>query len=203
MLAILCAHKTEAEIFIEYYGLVLKSNLPGLNLFAGNGIHLVLTGQGSENVEYALSRYFQGHEDVQINYWLNFGVAGSAQFEIGELVQIDRVTSIDLVGDKNPKSSALTLMVESGFPRTHCQSVSTMEQCFEHPGVFDMESAAITAELARRGQLDKLVMIKLISDRPDNKRSGLNQAYFKSIIAEKSNQLTALSDKLIQLQVNI
>jgi hypothetical protein len=192
MLIILCAHKIEAQPFIQHYGLGQVANLGGLTVFGNPRIQLLLTGQGVQNAQKSFSRFLLKFPPQDTEYYLNFGVTGSSQFNTGTLLTIDRV--IDPAANK-----AAVIDTEDGIALPHCpcHTVSKVECEYAQNGVYDMEAAALCDELQRHNLLDRLRVIKLVSDGPDHPADRLGKAAIRHLVTEKASQVCCISDKLL------
>jgi len=189
---VLCAHKIEAEPFIQRYGMVQTSNVEGMTLFEGVGVQLLLTGQGRDNVARSLSKFFLRHSPQDIDYWLNFGIAGSSEFEIGTMITVCQVHHI---------STNMSLAVNTAhcdtLPLCRCYTVDAIEQRYLTGGVYDMEAAAIVDALQAHNVLQQLRLLKLVSDGPGYSVENLDLHTIRLMVTENADLITRVSDQLM------
>ena len=86
MTGIVCAYLKEAKPLIKYFN--LKKINEKFNIYENENISLIISGQGRLNsaiaTTYLLSRR-------KISNIINFGIAGSSEFKIGEIFLINKI----------------------------------------------------------------------------------------------------------------
>ncbi len=208
MLTVLCAHLAEGMPFVEHFRLDKCRDDP--NLFLGDGVRVVLTGQGVNQCEVTLGRLFAAGPVAAGDTWLNFGVAGygggtasphgagQSAYTPGTLMWVHRVhyrgkcwtLTMQPPGDGDgPGLVAAT----GGCLRT----VDTPETRFDRPVLYDMEGAGIAGFLATRNRLSRLAVVKLVADGPGlSVREGIRLG--RSLLAGNRNRITSLGELLLE-----
>ena len=202
MLNICTAHHLEAKPFINHYRLVECVSKNGQKYYTTENaqhaaVRLLVTGQGGQNCRLSLERFFAHAEVLSSDVWLNFGIAGSAEFPVGRIVLGEATLDLkeqvrhDLVLISHP-----TCLIED---RGVVVSTSATESKYQRPYIYDMEAATIAAEMKNRGMLDRLAVVKMISDGPNHPVDDRILEHVKRFIGEKLLLLTQFSDALIDL----
>ena len=95
---IFVAHRLEAEVFIDTYGL-RKRGAAGPAVFEGEVNNqqtvLVLVGQGVLQAEETIRRFLLTVPPLKGDRWMNFGIAGSGEYAPGTLVVADGLIDRD------------------------------------------------------------------------------------------------------------
>ena len=159
MLTVLCAHRAEAASIIEYQGLSRSSTNP--SLFEGEGMRLLITGQGTARCEDTLHRLAHRLTPVADDFWFNFGVAGAGNpsgwpapgpLRAGSLVAIDRLSYRGCSWQLQvPRALWGCADTPGGIDRVgRCITVDAPESGFKEAALFDMEAGAIALFLQQR-----------------------------------------------------
>ncbi|WP_423909350.1 hypothetical protein [Candidatus Spongiihabitans sp.] len=201
MLNIITALKAEAAPFIE--GLSLKQQpLSKRLIFSGCGIQLAISGPGCTNAR-ALTSYFLGRHNPEnqnpehqreLTYWLNFGIAGSAAWEIGDLVLAHTVT------DQSPGKTGQIWTLENGInlnlPGAHICTVESPQATYYGHNVYDMETAGMISVLSDRNLLGRAFIVKIISDGPSKPVESLTKQDLQQMIHGRKKDILAITEKI-------
>ena len=86
MTGIVCAYLKEAKPLIKYFNLKKSNNK--FNIYENENISLIISGQGKLNSAVATT-YLLSTRNIQ--NIINFGIAGSSEFKIGEIFLINKI----------------------------------------------------------------------------------------------------------------
>lgn len=207
MLTVLCAHLAEGMPFVDHFG--LERCRHDSNLYPGDGVRLVLTGQGVDQCRATLGRLFAAGPAAPEDTWLNFGVAGyggsavdprgagQAAYAPGMLVWIHRV-------HYRGQSWTLTMQPPAGGDRSvpvtatgGClRTVDTPETAFARPWLYDMEGGGIAGFLASGNRLSRLAIVKLVADGPGlSIREGVRLG--RGLLAGNRDRIAGLGELLL------
>ena len=214
MLNILTAHALEAESLIASFSLQKVEVENGQWMYCGNDIRLLVTGQGCQQSGFSVNRMLSIFLPDIADIWLNFGLAGSRNFTVGELVccrSIDQLENQRLL--RPIHLSDLQLPSEPSFlniNRSDLHSVAEVETDYHFNGLYDMEGFGIASVLSEYGLLSRMVVLKLISDGPTEgciqTKKGIAVSTIRKLIADKAGLLSkwceALRNNDITLQPN-
>jgi len=193
MLVILVAHHAEAAVFLEHYDLKLDQNSSGNCRYVSGQVRLLITGEGKENVQYILEKELAICETETEMIWLNFGVAGSSQHAVSDIVEVTKLAP----GSSSDSFKALNLRQKDLSLATSCRSFLVPQETYPERGVIDMEAYYIAKTLQSAGLLENMSVIKLVVDGPSNPMAELSVNQLKSRINHARRNLTEISDKLI------
>ena len=124
------ALKGEAEEIIKNYAMKRVATTP-FPVYKNKDLDmwLILSGIGQLNAVAATS-YLYVKSDASYNtIWINFGIVGSRNFKVGELIQIDKITSSDFQDNYYPSPSAFK---NNNIQRGNLITVNKPEKLFEN-----------------------------------------------------------------------
>ena len=163
---IITALKSEAKPIIDFYGLEFsrKSNFP---LYRNNNFTLAITGVGTKNVSEVSNLFFRKNDTIK-NHIINIGISGGRKgyCTIGQLFLIDKVS------DEKSKLRFNLLPKQSfGLPNNQITTVSrpVVNNNFKGEGLVDMEAYEICKTINNFDGLDRLFILKIVSDYMDVK----------------------------------
>lgn len=182
MLCVLVAHKREARELIRQ----LSLNAISPRHFQAEGIQVYITGQGMENAITAVETLLPQLPADTI--WLNYGIAGDANRQVGELVCISQIqlNTAEIVNLKNP-----LLQKCINLPKVGIRSVATVQNYIED-WVQDMELAGLAQAFNVHAKLGSLLAIKVISDNETQPHSELNKNTIERLLQQALPQLLSI-----------
>lgn len=189
MINIVTAFAGEARPFIDALSLDPRPGRGPFAVYQRGDVRLIISGMGVGGAE-AATRFLGGRADAA-DRWLNFGIAGSAQFEVGRLVVARRVC-----GPSSGESWRCYRPPALDWPAAVVRSVERIETAYAKPGVYDMEAAGICRALGPRRCAAQLSCIKLVSDGPHRPASRLDKKTVRAMLAKVGPQLARLPGAL-------
>lgn len=198
MLNIVVAHRLEASPVIE--GLSLKSRAwrGEQSLFLGPMCRLIISGQGAEACSQGTARLMEiAGSEAQPDtdpfhrtgdYWLNFGIAGSACAAVGSLAHAGSVTDA-----MNHEHWRLEPFFRHDLPTVNLLTVPSPKTVYEDDEMYDMEAAGMLRTLSRQDvpALHRVAVLKLISDGPQQPVTLLNRKTRSGLMAHSRTMLIA------------
>ncbi|MDD9857011.1 MAG: hypothetical protein OXU96_03010 [Gammaproteobacteria bacterium] len=191
MINIVAAFAGEARPFIDALSLGLQPGCGPFVVYERGDARLIISGMGVDSAEAAV-RFLSDRADTA-NRWLNFGIAGSAQFGLGMLVVARRVC-----GPSSGESWRCYRPPALSWPDAVVRSVERPETAYAKSGVYDMEAAGICRALGPRRCAAELSCIKLITDGPGRPASRLDKKTIRAMLAKVGPQLAHLPGALQQ-----
>ena len=178
---IITALKSEAKPIIDFYGLEF-SGLSNFPLYKNNNITLIVTGVGRKNVSNVLNLFFQKNKVIK-NHIINIGISGGRKDDcsIGQLFLINKVFD-----EKSKLSFSLGPQQSFGLQNNEITTVSkpVVNNNFKGKGLVDMEAYEICTAINNLDGLDRLFILKIVSDNMDMKNHiSTNQVW--SLIKQK------------------
>ena len=173
MKAIISAFYKEVAPIIKYYNLK-KENSP-FEIFKSDEIIVIISGIGKLNsaivTTYLLSNY-------EIDFCINFGIAGSSKFKVGEIFMINKIN----------KKLYPDILYSHPFKETFIECFDKIKTDGEF-NLVDMESEGFFKAATKFMPLENIFIIKIVSDnlvcfRPDdNFMNNLISPHLKNIIS--------------------
>ena len=192
------ALKAEAEEIIKKYALERVATTPFL-VYKNRDIDiwLVLSGIGQINA-VAATTYLYVKSDASYNtIWINFGIAGSRNFKVGELVQIDKITSNDFRDNYYPSPATFK---KNNIERTNLITVNRPEELFKKDGVYDMEGYAFFSFAKKIASYELVSVLKIISDIPGTDISKIDKLEVERLVSKKVQTIEKFLENLLPLQ---
>ena len=157
MTGIVCAYLKEAKPLIKYFN--LKKINDKFQIYENEKISLIISDRGSLNSAIATTYFLSTRK---INHIINFGIAGSSEYKIGEIFLVNKINE-NLFPD---------ILISHSFRESEVRCFDEVVTEGEYKLV-DMESegffkAAIKFLKAHQIHLIKIVSDNLVCFRPSN-----------------------------------
>lgn len=164
MIYIVVALSAEARPLCAHFQLDRVEALQPLSVFRRADQALIVSGVGRERAASAVESLAKAIPDEGPAVWLNIGVAGHRQYDIGTAVLADRVT--DTEGDE---VCSLSPPDDLHLEIAEIRTVSHVETRFETDALYEMEAAGFCQQAAQHTSDELLQVLKIVSD---NRRTG-------------------------------
>ena len=190
------ALRPEANALIKKFNLKSFSNHLNFPIYINrkNGHALVISGVGSIKSAVATMYLNNTFNPGQSVAWINIGIAGHFQGPVGTLFQ-----AIKVVNNDNGKSFFPGLRFSKLAKATELYTVSSPENEFTLPVLYDMEAAGF-CEIAPSLSCNELTFVlKIVSDTSEQSQSLVT----KKMIADLFKKNSAMIDNLLQAVVKI
>ena len=192
------ALKAEAEEIIKNYALERVATKPfPVYKNRDNDIWLVLSGIGQINA-VAATTYLYVKSDASYNtIWINLGIVGSRNFKVGELVQIDKITSNEFRDNYYPSPATFK---NNNVERSNLITVNKPETLFKSDGVFDMEGYAFFSFAKKIASYELVSVLKIVSDIPGTDISKIDKLGIERLFSKKIPLIEKVLENLFSLQ---
>ena len=163
---IITALPDEARPFIDRFRLASDENQSDLRVFSNETCSLLITGIGGNRVKSVLPVFLERISDFDNAVLFNIGIAGGHpdKTEIGEVYLVNKVNN-----DQTVDKYSLMIPAKNGFNTmaltTVVKGITAGHVGYE--GLVDMEAAIITATAVSYLNIDKIAVIKVVSDHMD------------------------------------
>ena len=179
MIYVVVALSAEARPLAAHLQLERVDALLPLRIHRRSDMALTVSGVGKQAAAQAVDDLAQAVPSDGPSVWLNVGVAGHRQLDLGTAVLARRVTDAE-TGAVFALSTPPDLHVEIGEVRT----VSHVETEFASDALYEMEAAAFCE---RAGQLTSIELMQVLKIVSDNRRTGT--------VAVSAHQVQGLIEK--------
>ena len=192
------ALKAEAEEIIKNYALERIVTKP-FPVYKNRDIDvwLVLSGIGQINAVAATTYLFVKSDASYNTIWMNLGIVGSRNFKVGELVQIDKITSNDFRDNHYPSPATFK---NNKVERSNLITVNKPEAVFENDGVYDMEGYAFFSFAKKIASYELISVLKIISDVPGTDISKIDKLGVERLVLKKMPLIEKVLENLLSLQ---
>jgi len=158
---------------------------------------LVLSGIGQINA-VAAATYLYVKSDASYNtIWINLGIVGSRNFKVGELVQIDKITSNEFRDNYYPSPATFK---NNNIERSNLITVNKPEMLFKSDGVYDMEGYAFFSFAKKIASYELISVLKIISDIPGTDLSKIDKIGVERLFSKKMPLIEKVLKNLLSLQ---
>jgi len=192
------ALKAEAEEIIKNYALERVATKP-FPVYKNKDIDiwLVLSGIGQINA-VAATTYLYVKSDASYNtIWINLGIVGSRNLKVGELVQIDKITSNEFRDNYYPSPATFK---NNNIERSNLITVNKPETLFKSDGVYDMEGYAFFSFAKKIASYELISVLKIISDIPGTDLSKIDKIGVERLFSKKMPLIEKVLKNLLSLQ---
>ena len=192
------ALKAEAKEIIKNYALERVATKP-FQVYKNRDIDiwLVLSGIGQINA-VAATTYLYVKSDASYNtIWINLGIVGSRNFKVGELVQIDKITSNEFRDNYYPSPATFK---NNNIERSNLITVNKPEMLFKSDGVYDMEGYAFFSFAKKIASYELISVLKIISDIPGTDLSKIDKIGVERLFSKKMPLIERVLKNLLSLQ---
>ena len=180
MQIILSALKAEAISLINYYKLVPNNSI-GLQMYKNDLFTILITGVGKKNVNKTLKEYLKKTKNIEEAKFINIGIAGGVKgnCKIGEMFFINKVFDDYIEVNYNIKTGNRPNILEN---RVTTVFEPILNNGQEREGLVDMEAYEICSVLSDLNQLNKVTIIKIVSDFMDSDTKYLSSKQIRKLI---------------------
>ena len=192
------ALKAEAEEIIKSYVMQRVATTP-FPVYKNKDLDmwLILSGIGQLNAVAATS-YLYVKSDASYNtIWINFGIVGSRNFKVGELIQIDKITSNDFRDNYYPSPATFK---NNNVERSNLITVNKPEALFKSDGVYDMEGYAFFSFAKKIASYELVSVLKIISDIPGTDLSKIDKHRVETLVSKQIQFIEKVLENLLALQ---
>jgi adenosylhomocysteine nucleosidase len=194
MLIIHTALHAEARALIEFFGLKRQHDIRLFACFACDHVFLIESGIGKTDTATAIGwtgAYLQTEQPV----WLNVGMAGHANHEVGCLRLAHRI--------EDQASSQRFYPPQILHPAADSDNLVTVDQpADEYPpdAMVDMEASAFIRSASRFSSIELVQSVKVISDNLQHPPDRMKAAEVEALISPHLVQIDQIAQQLLQLR---
>lgn len=193
MLNILCALHCEANPITRSYRLKIKQSPTPYPIYEGDNIRLIVSGIGKLSAAGAAAYLGALHEAE--TSWLNIGIAGHREKEIGTCILAHKITDAGSNLHFYPEIASY-----HDFP-SDC--VTTVDQPINHypePTIYEMEASGFFHTAQRFATVDRIQCLKVISDNAESPTHKINKPFVQKLIHQSMDSIEKLIDRMLSLK---
>ena len=164
MIYVVVALSAEARPLAAHLRLERAEKLAPLAVYRRSDLALIVSGVGKEMAASAVDSLARAVPDEGPSVWLNIGVAGNRDHDIGTAVLASEVHD-----EERGTTCRLSPPSDLHLPIGEVRTVSQVETQFEDQAVYEMEAAAFCRRASQLTSPELVQILKIISD---NRRTG-------------------------------
>ncbi len=190
MLNIVVALACEAKPIRRFFSLQRSATGQSFPVYQNDEMRLIISGVGKVNAAAAVA-YLQALGNESSGKWLNIGVAGYADLDVGELILINRIT------DKTTGENWYPPIVYKHTCRTGALiTVDAPQTDYQGETAFDMEASGYYPTATRFASGELVQCIKVISDNRQQTIESINASRIERLIADNMDNIDKLASAL-------
>ena len=195
MINIITALPAEAKPLIAHFKLKRLNEVRAYPLYSGGNIQLLVCGIGKIAAATATGYLQALRQSPQTPAtWLNFGVAGHRDREVGESVLAHRILEASSGNSYYP-----TLLFESPCPTDEVLTVEEAQLDYPQAHAYDMEAAGFYQAALRFSTSELIHCLKVICDNPQHPATLVSAEQVQTLMGRNIHVVEALVSQLQQL----
>ncbi len=199
MIHIFCALSCEAQPLIQHFKLTKLKQFDLFRIYQSENkeIDLTITGVGKLNAASAVSYHHACFNTSVSDVWLNIGVAGHKNLDVGAILIVNKIT------DRHDKTHWYPQIVFT--PPCESTNLITLDNASTdyQDSLFDMEASAFYQMAIRLGTAELIHCLKIVSDNTEQSATTVNADKVKNIIAAQLNIIESIIEHLTPLSTEI
>lgn len=202
MLIWVCALHCEAKPVIDFYRLKKSHEHSAFDVYRGDDMTCVISGVGKVASAAASAWIAAGYRDHTTLTWINLGVAGAAEHDIGELFLLNKVVDADSGQRYYPAPVAASSLSGSA-----CLTLSQPSDDYRETTLFDMEASGFMYSALRFSSAELTQSLKIVSDNR-KRQIGRNRPQVSQLIHQhidaidrQAAALGKLGDEIAALEI--
>jgi len=199
MIHIFCALSCEAQPLIQHFKLTKLKQFDLFRIYQSDDkeINLTITGVGKLNTASAVSYHHACFNTSVSDIWLNIGVAGHKDLNVGDILIVNKIT------DEHDETHWYPQIVFT--PPCESTNLITLDKASTdyQDSLFDMEASAFYQMAIRLGTAELIHCLKVVSDNTEQPAETVNTDKVKKIITAQINIIESVIERLTPLSNEI
>lgn len=192
MLHIVVAHPAEARPLVARYNLRGENGHGAFSVYRGDSLTVAVGGAGKTAAASAAAYLFAAAGGGRDDAWVNVGMAGHSELEIGRGLLAHKV-----VDEGSGACWYPPLMIETACPSATVLTVERLEEDYDGERLYDTEAAGFFAAASRFAVCELIHAFKIVID---NHGATLGESFtpevMEDLVASKLGLLDGLFDEL-------
>ncbi len=159
MLIWVAALHCEAKPVIDFYRLKKSRDDNAFDCYRGDGMTCIVSGTGKIASAAACAWIASRNQQAASIAWINLGIAGAAEHDIGALFSLNQVIDGDDGHRYYPAPSTA-----SEFDCSACMTLSQASEDYREDYLFDMEASGFMYSSLRFSSAELIKSFKIVSD---------------------------------------
>ena len=190
MICYLVALRAEATPLIQHHKLEPRNACAAFPVYQKHDTYLIISGTGKCNAAAATAYLFSKLDDSPA-IWLNIGIAGHANFDVGETFLAHKITD-----PSNKRSWYPAICYPTSLPSHEVTTVDQAEQNYPLPCLYDMEASGFIGAATRGASLEFVQSLKIVSDNSQVSLQTINKHYVSDLIKQNLAAILSTAESL-------
>ena len=203
MLIWVSALHCEARPVIEYYRLKKSHQDRAFEIYRGDDMVCVISGIGKLASAAASAWIAARYQHEASLAWINLGVAGAAQHDIGTIFQLNKIVDADSGQSYYPAPTSTPKLAGNT-----CLTLSQPGYDYRDDCLFDMEASGFICSALRFSSAELIRSLKIVSDNR-REQTGRNRQQVSDLIRQhiesidhQARDLIALDSEIAALEIS-
>lgn len=193
MLIWVSALHCEAKPVIDFYRLKKSHEDNAFDLYRGDGMACIISGTGKIASSAACGWIAARYQDEASIAWINLGIAGAAQHDLGRIFSLNQVIDAD-DGHRYYPAPACAVDLEGSA----CMTLSQPGEDYREEYLFDMEASGFMYASLRFSSAELIKSLKIVSDNR-NEKVGMNRQRVSDLVQQNIDSIERQASALIAL----
>ncbi len=193
MIHFIVATIKEARPLIDFYKLKKNNNSCEFQIFQNNNISLTVSKIGKVSSALSVSHTFFELGKKKNQIWINFGLAGIKNMDIGKLFLVNKIIDFD-------SSKLFFPFIKSNFELDHksCVTYSKPNEKLNDL-LSDMESSGFFESSSKFSSKELIHSLKIISDNESNRIDFNNDQQIYKLIEKKLKNIDQFKNEVVKI----
>jgi nucleoside phosphorylase len=178
----------EAKPIVNQYKLEREASVKAYALYTSEEMNLVVSGMGTAAAAAATGFLAGTIKSATADLWLNIGVAGHADAEVGEIYLANKVTDSTTGRCFYPPLFLDTMPAAT----SEVVTVSQPEADFARDALYDMEAYGFFVACTRHSSIEYCQCIKMISDNLATPQDQIEADKIKDLVAKNLTTIDSI-----------
>ncbi len=188
-----CALACEARPIIDRYRLVKSRRDHAFDLYIGPRMACVVSGIGRLASAAATAWCAARFDGEAALAWLNLGIAGAADHELGTLLKVVQIVDAESGERYYPAPTG-----KPALPTAACLSLARPGDDYPAGRLIDMEASGFAASALRFSSAELVACLKVVSDNP-RAQTGRDRDAVSALIAHRLDAIDTEAMRLLAL----
>ena len=197
MLIWVCALHCEAKPVIDYYRLKKSHDARAFDVYHGDDMVCIISGIGKIASAAASAWIAASNPDASSIAWINLGVAGAAEHDMGDLFLLNKVVDADSGQRYYPAPVAASSLAGSA-----CLTLGQPSDNYRDDTLFDMEASGFIHAALRFSSAELTQSLKIVSDNR-RQQTGKNRQRVSELVQQHIDSIDRQAQALLELRREI
>lgn len=194
MIFIVCALQSEAKPLITFFDLEFCSHGSPFKIYRNDTVALIISGVGKIRAAAAVSYLSLFIESEKPPIWLNVGIGGMANAELGSSFLAHKITD-----GSSKKSSYPSIVIDLPCETAELLTVDAPDDNHQEGVIFDMEASGFFHTAVLFSHVELVHSYKVISDFDDASIKQVTRSLVGQLIEDKVSEIQTIIQNLSAL----